>query len=429
MIARSRRRRRSGLPPAHRSRKTLVAALVGVVVVCIAIGEVAADVVNSGAPSALTEERSYVAAVVPVIDESSSLVSWLAEVRDRPASLGREGLLDALAHLVSGSADVEQQLASLGIPAPSVRSNELLSSVFADRAQAARTLTGAVSAALSQHGAGAGTALSRMESASSEIARSDREYRAFVRSIPPDARKGTVPLPVSSWDTSAAWTPSALRRYVTRLSSDAGLALRHDLSILAVTVQPPVLRVTPTTTTTTSTTTTTTTTTSSTTTTTTTFPGESTTTTVPRRTTTTTTTTSTSTTTTTLQVPPPNSTSWLAPTNRLTAIVVIANGGNVADEGVVLSATLTPLPSKRPPRSGHGRTSGSKKSVSKAVTLPPPGLVSHRVGTLAAGASLEVTLPAFRVRSGVVYLLKVTLAAPGGGRGQSDSESVRIDIV
>ena len=407
MIARF--RRRPGLPAARGSRRTLIAAVVVVGILAIAIGEVTADVVNSGQPAALMEQRSYVAAVVPVIDESTALVPWLKEVRDRAPQLGREGLLAALGHLVSGSLDVRQQFATVGMPAPSARAGRILASVFAERSLAAKTLAGAVTLALSL--SGRGQALSRMEAAAGEIRRSDREYLDFVAAVPAKARRHTIRLPKSAWASSAAWTAPALQAYLFGLSADAALALRHDLTILAVTVQPPVLRITPTTTTTTSTTTTTTTTT---------IPGASTSSTLPAKPTTTTTTTSTTTTSTTLQIPPANSTSWLAPTTHLRAVVVVANGGNVSERQVSVRATLTPV---TPPT--HGKTNQTHQSK-----LPPqlPQTVRDRIGSFAAGSSVELRMPKFTVRRGALYVLTVTISAPGTGLGMSATESVRVDI-
>jgi hypothetical protein len=427
----ARLRRRPGLATARRSRRALVTAAAVIVVLAIAIGEVAADVVNSATPATLMQARSYIAAVVPVIDESTALVPWLREIRDEAPKLGRQGLLNALGRLVTGSANVQNQLATVGIPPVSRSSNELLTDAFGERSLAARTLSGAIALALDGSagvGTGAALALSHMEAAAREVRRSDEEYVSFVRSVPPKVRRDTVALPSSSWESAGPWTAVALTAYVTTLGSDAGLTLHHDLTILAVTVQPPVLRITPTTTTTTSTTTTTTSTTS-TTTTTTTVPGQSSTTTQPHKATTTTSTTSTSTTTTTLQVPPSNTTSWLAPTRRLTAFVVVANGGNVAERGVVVRATITPVVA--PPTSAGRRTNGAKKTKATRRPVVPPRAesVRHFVGALGVGASIELQMPTFGVKPGFLYELTVTLSDPGGGPGSSDTKAVRIEIV
>ncbi|MGO9559004.1 MAG: hypothetical protein ACLPYW_07940 [Acidimicrobiales bacterium] len=413
-------RRRSGLPANRRSpRAKIVLAVVGLIF-AVAVGEVVADVVNSAGPATLLQQRSYVAAVVPLIDESTALVPWLTDVRNRAPELGRNGLYVALSRLVSGSVDVEQQLSSVGIPAPSGRSARLLGEVFRQRVLAARTLTSAVTLALTS--GDSSRALASMQGAAGDVQRSDSYYTAFITSVPLKAKEHTPALPTSSWASSVKWTKPVLQAYVTTLGSDSALRLTHDLTILALAIQPPALRITPTTTTSTTTTTTSTTTTAtSSTTTTTTVVGASTTSTLPP--TSTTTSTSTSTTTTTLQVPPSNSTSWLAPTTNLTAIVVVANGGNVTEHQVTVRATLTPV---APP------SSGSQAHSTTTTTRPAPQLrtetVRHPIGTFAAGASLEFDMPSFTVRPGTLYLLTVTIQAPGNASGMTDSKTVRIDV-
>lgn len=414
MMATTRRRPRR--PTARWSWRWLLLAAGLLAVVAIAIGEVAADVVNSSGPAALLQERSYVAAVVPVIDESTAAEAWLTEVRRRPRVLGRQGIDTALGHLLTSCEDVEQQLATLGVPPTSARPARLLAEVFADRTLAARRVAGAVAQALS--GSSAVRALASMEQAASEIRRSDLTYRSFVRSIGRKARAHTVALPASSWSGPSSWTKASLERYVTTLSKSPSLATTHDLTILAVGIEPPALRITPTTTTTTSTTstTTTTTTTSTTTTTTTTTPvGVTTTsagagsTTQPAGRSSTTTTTSTSTTTTTLQVPPGNTTSWLAPTSHVQAIVVVANAGDVGQHHVVVSATLAPIRRKK-------------------STARPPERVERTLAYCAAGSSVELSLPRLEVRPGNLYMLTVSVGTVSSPVRSRDSKHVRIAI-
>ncbi len=410
-------RRRSGLPPTRRPRRAVAGFIVAILVAALVIGEVTADVLDSGKPAALIQERSYVAAVVPVIDESTALVPWLHDIRYHAASLGRQGLLAALARLVSGSAAAEQQVASIAIPAPTTRLGDNLVGVFAKRTEAARTLAGAVTAAMSP--GGRGRALAGLERAAADIHASDAAYLAFRQQVPAAARRHSVPLPTSSWASSGRWTTPALQRYLTALTTNPQLVLHQDLTILAVTLQPPALRITPTTTTTTTTSTTSTTTTTSTT-----APGASSTSTTRPPSSSTTTSTSTSTTTTTLQLPGPRTTSWLAPTRSVAAIVVVANGGNVAEPGVVVRGTLSPI--ALPRRSG-------KKAKTTTTTAPPPlspETVQRRIGTFAAGSSLDFSLPSFTVRPGTLYRLTVTISTdgPSAGRGLFDSQSLRLEV-
>ena len=402
MIARL-HRRRGGLPVAHRSRRAVAAGIVACVLVGIAVGEVAADVVSSATPASLLEERSYVAAVVPVVDESTALEPWLRIVRDRPRSLGREGLFGALARLESGSGAVLQQLDELGIPAPNARSGSLLWRAMSDRVSASRALATGVTAAVS----GSSSATAALDRAAREIVSSDRVYRAFVRAIPRRAKRRTAVLPQSTWASTANWSPASLSSYAVFLSRAPSLAVREGLSILAFTVEPPVLRITPTTTTTTTTST------STTTTSTTTLPRAST---SSSSTTSSTTTTSTTTTTTTLQVPPADSTSWLAPTSKLTVVVVVGNTGDAPAGTVTVTASLRLLSHRAPSKNKHARPPLGFQSVKKVLS------------GLAPGASRDLSLPRLSVVPGTLYRLTVKVSGSRVRRSAGESESVKLKV-
>ena len=128
------RRRRSGLDLGRHPRRRWVAWAIFGLVGAIVIGEVAADIVNSGPPAADVAARSYAAAVVPIIEESTALRLWLTDVRQNAPKLGRLGLETALGRLVAGARNLQYQAANLGIPAPSRRSARLLSDVLASHA-------------------------------------------------------------------------------------------------------------------------------------------------------------------------------------------------------------------------------------------------------------------------------------------------------
>lgn len=382
----------------------------------VAVGETAADVVNSSGPAQLMAARSYVAAAVPVIDDSTALAGWITEARVKPLTLGRQGLLEALGHLESGCAQVRADFHSIAIAPPTTRAGELLGGVFLERWRAAGSFTAAVVDALSSSGRIG--ALAKLQEAAGDIRTSDYDYVAFQRALPARAKEHTVALPVSDWASATSWGGPSLADYVTTLSSDPALAIHHDLTILAVTLTPPVLRITPTTTTTTTTSTTTTTTS---TTTTTTLPGQSTGSTT--TTSTSTTTTSTSTTTTTLQVPPADSTSYLAPTRRLQVVVVVANSGDVAESGVVVAAVLAPVPETA--TSGHLKSGSSRR---RAVPPPRTERVTHPIRSFGAESSEVLHLPRFDVERGVEYLLTVSISAPGTAPGMHDTETVRLFV-
>jgi hypothetical protein len=421
--------RRGSFPSARRSSKRIAAVVVAVVVFAVVIAEVAADVVDSRGRAGRVAAQTYVAEVVPVIDESTILASTLHLVRDSTASLDRTDLEGALGRLVAGTSQNLAQLGTLGVPAPTLRSEQLLQATLAARAGAARTLTGAVAFAIgptslsSSSGSGSGgSALAAqvvqararaavlIVQAGKDLTLSDRDYRSFVLSLPRSSGRGR--LPASRWVTEpASWSKASVTTWVAQLSNMPELQIHEDLVIVAVSVQPPVVRITglPTTTTifrTTSTSTTTSTT----------VPGATT------SSTTTSTTTSTSSTTTTLQLPPLGSTSVLPPTQRVSVVLVVANTGNVQIAGIWAAASVVPEPST----GGHP---GSRARTRSTVV---------RIGRLAPAASVEVTLLPLAVVAGGAYTLWASVGtgslpvepvtSPPKGVGQIDEVKIKVAL-
>jgi hypothetical protein len=106
-----------------------------------------------------------------------------------------------------------------------------------------------------------------------------------------------------------------------------------------------------------------------------------------------------------MQIPPPGSVSFYPPTSHLSVEVVIANAGDVPASNVRVGAKLTPVtasPSGKAP-SGH-KTS---------TTTTPAGPVLHSAATssliaaLAAGRSVDITLPALSCQAGGRYVLEI----------------------
>lgn len=412
--------RRRGVVSARQSRSRTVVVAVALAVLAVIIGEVAADVVGSGKKAARVEAETYVAQVLPLIDESTELASTMHLVRHGASSLDRTGLEQALGRLVSGTSGNLDELASLGVPAPRARSARLLRDTLAVRAAGARMLTGGMTlaigpAAFSAGGGGStlpasiagarAKAVSLLTRAGEQLILADRDYRKFVLSLPRSSGRGR--LPGSKWVSDpASWSSASMAAWVGQLSGSSLLQIHRDLVIVAVSVEPPVVRITGLPTTTTSSTTSTTTSTS--------VPGG----TKSPGTTTSTTPTPTSVTETTTQLPPPGSVSVLSPTDHLAVVLVVGNAGNVELSAIWAAASVVGVPATGP----HGHRT------------PPTRLEAVRIGRLAAGSSIEVTLPEMKVLAGHAYTLWASVgtgALPRGpvttrprGPGQID----RVDI-
>lgn len=391
---------RGAAPARRRAHRRPVVIVLLALLLALLVSELVDQVVKAAKPAAQRGASTWVAAVVPIVGESGELSSLLHEVRrleHLPAcsAVGcQRRAFDAdLGQLVSGTAGDLDQLASIGLVPPTSRSARLLERVLEERARAARELAGAVSLLLGSSRTHTTDARVQGEllSVGSRLTASDATYHQFVQSLPGHGR--TPPLGPSTWvGDPAVWTRSGVQGWADRLLASQGLRSTAAIALLAVSTNPPVLRIeglpVPTTTTTTSTTTTTTTST----TTTTTVPGKPTTT-----TSTTTATTTVPPTTTTLQIPPAGSVSVLQPTSRLSVEVVVANAGSMPASTVTIRAALTT-------RSG--------KPVPAGLT----SAVSEQLGSLAPGAARYVSLRPIAVHDGETYVLTVSATVPGWKR-------------
>ena len=130
--------RRGSISSGRRWTVRSVVVVVAVVVLAVIIAEVAADVVNSGSVADRVEAQTYVTEVIPVVDESVTLAATMHIVRDGGASLDRTSLERALGDLVEGTSENFAQLGTLGVPAPRLRSGQLLAATLEARAQGSR---------------------------------------------------------------------------------------------------------------------------------------------------------------------------------------------------------------------------------------------------------------------------------------------------
>jgi hypothetical protein len=412
--------RRGNLPSARRSNSRVWIVLTLVAVFGIIVAEVALDVVRSGTVVARASSRSYVSEVLPVIDESNALGSSVHLVRNDALSFTRASLEQALGNLVSGTAANSTELETLGVAAPSARSEVLLQEVLAKREGAVGALARAIALAIGQTARDSATSSSVLSRAAilvmqagASMAASDLYYSEFVRSLPRSSRRGR--LPVSKWlGRTSVWAQASALAWVARLSVARALQIRQRLTVLALSVEPPAVRILglPTTTTTTSTTTT------STTTTTTIVGGKNT----PKPGAKATTTTTSSTTTTTSQIPYSHSTSVLLPSNQISVVLVIANEGNTAISSIWGSAAVVPEASR------------TASSISGGMTR----WKTVRIGRLAPGASVVVTLAGLKVAKGESYRLWASVGTGNlptgavtsspGGLGQADEVNIKVSL-
>jgi len=354
-------------PETHRRdhRRIAIGAAIGIVA-AVVVGEVINDIVNSSPPAARRTEATWIAAVAGIIAESNTLAQTLHAVRAHAtdgASYDRETLELALSDLARASSGQATAFETLGFQAPSAMAGTLVADALTGRADGLSELAHGVMLALSARNA---AATSTLAAAGARLVAADSAYRHAVKLV--GHRNVDSGLPDSAWITSPGqWSSSTVGAWARTLSAAPNLQAAPAIAIVAVTLEPPPLRITGLPTTTLPSTSSTTT---SSTTTTTTAVGSSTT--VPATTSTTTSTTTTSTLpgpTTTSQIPPSGSLSIIAATRHVRVIAVIQNTGNVEIRGARVVVLLVPTS-----RSAHQLT-----SAKQTVPLLEPGASAYLV--------------------------------------------------
>ncbi len=408
-------RGRRALPPTRREHWRVVAAVVIVLVVCLVVGEVVDQVVKSSTAVGQRTDKTWVAAVATIVDESNTLSPALHAIRAHatdPAVFDRVTLEYALAQLARSAESDANTYREIGLAAPSQRADALMAGVLNLRRAGAESLARGIALAISRRGGRSSLpqAGQLLATAGSRFLAADAGYHALVVALDKDASARR--LPSSVWIASpGVWSGAAARAWANDLRSAAILAFSPVLSIVAVTLEPPPLDITglPATTTVTTTTlakVTTLPTTAKTarkgharrqatvTTSTTTPNPVAKVSTNPARAKPTTTTTTLPSATTTLQIPPAGSVSVVAATSRLEVVVVVENTGDATALGAYLTVVLSPV------RSSH--TGAARVSA------------RHRLLSLVPGASQYVVMPKLAVKHATGYELVVTATIPSG---------------
>ena len=130
----------SGTPQARRFRRRLGVALVALAIVALVIGELIHIVADSYSSSDRTADRSWVAAVSPLVAASNGLTPILSEIRASvdagTSTLSAPAMRADIGALVSATSGEELALGEVRLPPPH-GVGDGLSRVFAGRARTA----------------------------------------------------------------------------------------------------------------------------------------------------------------------------------------------------------------------------------------------------------------------------------------------------
>ena len=190
-----------GTSPQRRNPRRIALVVVAALVVALVVGELVSDIVNSAAPAARRADRSWVAAVIPVVASSTSLESTLVELRrlDGLPACGTTGCarraFDAeLAALEGGTSADLAALAGVSLDPPTARDRELLEGVLTARRAGVEKLASAATLLVSSPPAHPILARAQVL-----LVAASAELRDRGRRLPPLRRRAPAPegLPAS----------------------------------------------------------------------------------------------------------------------------------------------------------------------------------------------------------------------------------------
>ena len=191
---------------------------------------------RSPGPSRKLAQLAYLDRVRPQVQSSTEQAGDVAEVRERAATLGRDGITLRMVRVAREAAQVEAAVVDVSAP-PSLRvAHSLLVSTAAMRARATTTMRDAMTIVL-----GTGppdTAVKALTDVGADLLTADRAYRTFLDSLPPALRAQSA-MPPSQWvPDPQMWQQNDVAGFIGALRSSATLAPMHDLSVLSVTTEP-----------------------------------------------------------------------------------------------------------------------------------------------------------------------------------------------
>ncbi|MDR3648908.1 MAG: Ig-like domain-containing protein, partial [Acidimicrobiales bacterium] len=312
-------------------------------VVVLAVTAVA-QLGSASGPYRRTVDRGYAALAEPLVGASDSSGAQLVSFLHHGASLGRMAFFSTLDALASDSAALRRRYDTITPPDPETTVG--CASAIAGRAAAVSMLRGALEGVLGgRTGLGVvdeGGAATAVGGAGDSLRSADRSWARCRHAL--RRAPGSAVLPSSVWVRDPGeFGSDAVGRFVSQVAGSRSLAPVHDLAVLDVVTEPTAVA------------------------------GAQ-----------------------TLAVPA---------TTSIVAHVVVADRGNVDENGVEVGGVATPQ---------------------GAVASP---VLVQRTVDLAAGRSTTVVLPGFAVQPGSPYAVEVVAESPrAGGTGLLVTRSIQVQV-
>jgi hypothetical protein len=208
------------------------------VVVVLAVSAVA-QIGRASGPYRRTVDRGYAALAVPLVAESNASGNSLVSFLHQARSLGRIAFFFDLDVLAADTATTRRRFDAITPPAPVTDAG--CAAAMADRATAVSSLQasleGVVGGRTGLDAVDQGVAAAAVSSAGASLRAADSSWAACRRALR-DA-PGSARLPASEWVRDpGVYEPGAVTNLVSEVAGSSSLAPEHDLAVVAVVTDP-----------------------------------------------------------------------------------------------------------------------------------------------------------------------------------------------
>ncbi|MCU4186093.1 hypothetical protein K6U06_17120 [Acidiferrimicrobium sp. IK] len=195
---------------------------------------------RSPAPAQTLSGQAWIDDVLPVIAASTTEGQEITQIRAHGLGMSGSQISAALNQAAKGAEHNYQSVLALKAPASAGGAPGLLEACLLVRAHAAQAAATAMTAVLSAAAPPASATdpnVQALATAGQDFAVSDRAYQLFASNLP---KSLGVTMPASTWvGDPAVWTPDGLQVYLVALRNGTSLTPVHQLTIEAVSTNPP----------------------------------------------------------------------------------------------------------------------------------------------------------------------------------------------
>ena len=194
---------------------------------------------RSPAPAATLSGQAWVDQVLPVIGASTAEGQEITHIRTSGLGMQATQISGQLDQAAAGAERNYTSVAALKPPASAGGAPGLLEACLLVRARAATAAASAMTAVLSgpPPASASDPNVQALATAAQDFAVSDRAYQLFASNLP---KSLGVTMPASTWvPDPGVWDPAGLQVYLVALRNGTSLTPIHQLTIQAVSTNPP----------------------------------------------------------------------------------------------------------------------------------------------------------------------------------------------